>query len=340
MSSVTVDKNQVIGRVLYIDVAKVIVAFLVIFGHLYSADTDASIVRRYIYTFHMPFFFFISGIFHKYSADNPFGNIWKYVRTIIIPALFFILLFIMIIPPLFGIVDHGGNYFVLLVEAFKVQVNEFVATTHLYYNQVCWFLFCLFWCKVFTDIIFWKKWVGGIVIVLSLAVCWYLHTSVTYLIQAVLALPFYIMGNKCKVYLDRVHKVKYKGLIAFSLGFLCYGLMMINGRVTLLGHILGSLPFPFNVVCFYINALLGSLMIIFIASTMTYFSSIATNLSKSLITVVGLQSLFFLPIIHWFNGYNLNVGVKVLISLVIILLCYWCHLLIVKFIPFVLGKNV
>ena len=298
-------------RVQYIDVAKVLVTFLVVFGHLYSPEADTSIIRRYIYTFHMPFFFFISGIFHKFVKERPFENLAKYVKTIIVPAIFFILVFIMVIPPLFGVIDDGGNYFVLLFGAFKTQTNELLATTHLYYNQVCWFLLCLFWCKVFTDILYWKKEIAIIVIFLSLAVCWYFHTSILYIIQAVISMPFYVLGNKCKMLLNSVVFIKHKLLIALLLGILCYSLMLFNGRVSLLGHRFGNLPIPINVFCFYLNALIGSLMIIFFSTSITRVPAIVTNVSKSLITVVGLQAFFFHPVLHWFDGYNLNVFIKI-----------------------------
>lgn len=54
-------------RIVWIDYAKVIGLFLVIFAHLYTSEgTDRSnVVRTYIYGFHMPFFFLISGCLYR-----------------------------------------------------------------------------------------------------------------------------------------------------------------------------------------------------------------------------------------------------------------------------------
>lgn len=87
-------------RYAYLDYARVIVAFFVIFGHLIP-DSDMCI-RPYIYAFHMPFFFIVSGILHKNMGYIPME---KYLRTLILPFLLFNLLFF-ILRPLLG----GGNY--------------------------------------------------------------------------------------------------------------------------------------------------------------------------------------------------------------------------------------
>ena len=50
-----------VGRVQYIDISKGIAIYLVVLGHI-CLNTDYS---RYIYAFHIPLFFFISGIFCK-----------------------------------------------------------------------------------------------------------------------------------------------------------------------------------------------------------------------------------------------------------------------------------
>ena len=51
-------------RINWIDWAKVFAIYLVILGHHISKDVEGeSLVKNFIYAFHMPFFFFISGLF-------------------------------------------------------------------------------------------------------------------------------------------------------------------------------------------------------------------------------------------------------------------------------------
>lgn len=51
------------NRLPYLDYGRVFAAYLVIFGHLLL--TDDTTIRPYIYSFHMPFFFLVSGMLHK-----------------------------------------------------------------------------------------------------------------------------------------------------------------------------------------------------------------------------------------------------------------------------------
>lgn len=53
--------NDVSSRIPFYDVAKGIGIILVVFGHLTTNNTISAI----IYSFHMPFFFFVSGVFAK-----------------------------------------------------------------------------------------------------------------------------------------------------------------------------------------------------------------------------------------------------------------------------------
>lgn len=52
-------------RIRYIDVARGLGIFLVIIGHLNTNE----ILHNTIYSFHMPFFFFLSGYLNKPSQD-------------------------------------------------------------------------------------------------------------------------------------------------------------------------------------------------------------------------------------------------------------------------------
>ncbi|MCE5336142.1 MAG: acyltransferase family protein [Desulfobacteraceae bacterium] len=79
------------NRVEWIDTLKGIGIFLVFFGHV--SFTDKSVVK-YIFSFHMPLFFFISGMFFKYSdVRKGFRQFFvKKVRSRLIPYACFGLL--------------------------------------------------------------------------------------------------------------------------------------------------------------------------------------------------------------------------------------------------------
>lgn len=75
-------------RVYFLDTAKVHAAFLVVFAHLFSGESPE---RVYIYAFHMPFFFMVSGLFHKYTGQFQWV---KYFKRTIGNVLIFNLLYI------------------------------------------------------------------------------------------------------------------------------------------------------------------------------------------------------------------------------------------------------
>ena len=73
-----------------IDIAKGIGIFLMVMGH----TTSNRIVLQWIYSFHMPLFFFLSGIFHS-QGESYIYFFKKKVKTLLIPYFFFsIILFL------------------------------------------------------------------------------------------------------------------------------------------------------------------------------------------------------------------------------------------------------
>ncbi|WP_068673890.1 acyltransferase family protein [Oceanobacillus sp. Castelsardo] len=75
----------------FIDNAKVLFIFLVVFGHMIQPFTfDSGKVNTlylWIYTFHMPAFIMVSGFFAKGSSDK--GYIWNLIRKLLVPYIIF-----------------------------------------------------------------------------------------------------------------------------------------------------------------------------------------------------------------------------------------------------------
>ena len=78
-------------RYAYIDNAKVLFIFLVVFGHLIqpftSKTTGISAIYTWIYTFHMPAFILLSGFFAK--GMHSLRDVWKLFKQLIVPYLIF-----------------------------------------------------------------------------------------------------------------------------------------------------------------------------------------------------------------------------------------------------------
>ena len=79
------------GRVSWIDAAKGLGIILIVLGHIASVESP-SLLYVYIYAFHVPLFFFISGLTLKPERD-PFGTMLKgKLRSLLLPYLCYALL--------------------------------------------------------------------------------------------------------------------------------------------------------------------------------------------------------------------------------------------------------
>lgn len=77
------------ARLLYIDNLKGILILLVVFGHCIQnalPDFDNNLLFRFIYSFHMPLFMFVSG-FVSYKNEYKRGSITKRFMQLVIPFL-------------------------------------------------------------------------------------------------------------------------------------------------------------------------------------------------------------------------------------------------------------
>lgn len=70
-------------RIDYLDVAKGIAILSVVVGHTFSAYDPGSFLNKFIYSFHMPLFFILSGYFFKSQEFKPALN--KKVKHLLMP---------------------------------------------------------------------------------------------------------------------------------------------------------------------------------------------------------------------------------------------------------------
>lgn len=121
-------------RIYWIDTTKGILIILMVLGHIFSEG----IVRDFIYTFHMPAFLIISGMFLHRSIDREWKSIlWSKIYTIFIQMVFF---------EVFGIIgdilDHGYH------QSIFGYVYNFIHFSP--NNRTSWFLQGLFFGSLLT----------------------------------------------------------------------------------------------------------------------------------------------------------------------------------------------
>ena len=315
-------------RCYYLDLAKVIAMFLVIFAHLYSDDSS---VRLYIHAFHMPLFFIISGIFHK---ESKVVNWKRYSITILWPTFIFIVLNVTYNLLVWG---SGWN---------DILKNDVLGIITGNYPRVFWFLFALFWCKVFTDLYtrFPKPVLAIMLWGILLFVPILLNRRLPFILtQGLMAIPFYYLGFALKK-----PALQTKPSIRFLIpSILCMILTVLitrfHGRVSMYGVHLGQFAqymgielqeiavptrlcyLGVDVILFYLNGVVGSLMVIFLSLLPWPEWPAVTSLSKSLITVVGTQYFFITPITKYL-GFNQPFWISCGFTIGIFFLCFVLHL--------------
>ena len=232
----TTNNINTYSRKTYIDVARGIGIILLILGHIVSGNTH---LFNWIYSFHMPLFFFLSGMvanekklnnFPAYVKKKAMARIFPYF---IIVALGFIIC--MIIPSYRADVIADGWYSQI------THILWYCRPVYLYIGQV-WFLIALFWSEIFFY--GWYKLVGKRHVILQLA---------TALIFVVLSRHIW----KLDPYMPFIQKIPFL-IDAACMGTFCYILGFLTERYHLLDRINKWIKLLLIPIAFVINIYVGT----------------------------------------------------------------------------------
>lgn len=295
------------NRQRYIDIAKGIGIILVVVGHL----TDSEF-QSFIYLFHMPLFFFLSGLLFHYS-DN---YIQKKTKQFVIPFL------------AFSIITFPIKY----IERSILQGAMFFNVSYLslqFYNIPLWFCISLYtisciyfllvkYCKnlslLFVLLLFFSF--GGLVL------SYYKVFLPLYLSQTLLAIPFYVMGH----YSSKIKNTN--SLFIISIIILIYA-QIIHVSTNISGLIVNHNP-----ILFFLPALSGIYLIIY-TSKIIENNIPNNNIKEYLLSFLGRNSLYIFAL-HWpfitiFQRLNDTIGINRLIGSVFIFFA-------IIIIPLLLGR--
>lgn len=335
-------------RYVFLDYTRIIAAYLVVLGHL--LPVSGNVVKSFIYSFHISLFFLISGMLYKYNGQV---QLQKYIKTILFPALFFYF----VIGTLLGVMGYYSLFGMDYERMYSIEKTSDLFTSlcfsswfdlkKLFWgcygtNGPCWFLYALLLLKIFTDISLKNK----RTLIVCLLLCPVMFVFSKYIInplslgRAMLAYPFYLIGyffkdNIIRCFSDNFIK---NNSIFFMVVFMAIslGCLYLNHQPSYSTLDFGILPLPINIVFFYLAGISGTFMVMSFCSKWRnniYVDSIA----KSLITIVGVQALFFKPILSMW-GRNMNLGIYIIVAVIITLLCWFVHLILSKTVPFLIGK--
>ena len=332
-------------RINWIDWAKVIAIFFVVFGHTPQERGDFLIT--YICTFHMPFFFMLSGFLSKGSTDTE-SNLRKHWHTLIIPYFFYNLIFypywlVRYLVDFHGELTFGNIVTKPLLGMLFFQIDSPVSTS---LNGVTWFLAALLFMRIILNICYRMRWTDVCLIITALLFAvlhvlsgFYFAVENLFLNGLLFCFPFYVLGHflRKKSMLERY--VVRNNLVSACLFHALGLLLFVYGRE----HIGGGITY---VLWAYLIVITASMAVIYTCRLLNQYSSnMLVNLSIGTIAIMG---------IHWMFIGTINFGlerllgisdityswyVAILLSIVICFLIYPFIDCAVRYFPWALGKS-
>ena len=328
-----------------LDNAKAIGIFLVVFAHVMSTST----ITNYIYLFHMPLFFFISGkTMAIKEAEMPcIKFLIRKFKTICVPYFSFSLIFY-----IYWYIVERNIRDKINISTTKVLANIIIAQGNeelFVFNVVLWFLPCLFIAQLIVYLIIKKKYSNNteIIFISILSISGYLLSKYSNIMlpwvleSALISTIFIYCGYKNEL------KKKNNDNIEFfnnnRLFLLCLSLSL------LINHFFGSSNILARKYSSYFNFILAAFCGIYIVMY------IANKFKNKYVQSVGMSSLIIM-LVHEpikrviikvmelllnIEGEILRKSIvfSLLITLIIILVSIIIEKIIINYFPYIIGKN-
>jgi acyltransferase len=272
-------------RLPWIDTLKGIGILLVVLGHTYIPE----ILQKYIYSFHMPLFFYISGYLHSQKQHTFKDFLQKKYKSLIVPYILFTIIsvIIMLLRAFWGNKENISLYQLILQ---CLYIDDKVI-----WNTPIWFLVVLFIVENLFYFIVKKKLLSNLLIMFSfiligLVFAFYSIKLSFGLSIACIALSFYNLGYLSKKYYIIQYLVNKKkfilGIIISFLLNILFGLIL-NDRVDMY-----KISYGDNFISFYIAAIAGIIFWIYISHIISK-NEIFNYLGNSSLIILGTHYFIF-----------------------------------------------
>lgn len=229
----------------YIDIAKAMGMLTIMWGHIAMGKSVT-----FVYAFHIPLFFFLSGMVFVKEKYREFGLFVKRrIQTLIIPYMIYSFI-TWVIWAVFSLTTHADveSYWMPLLQTFISQGSE----GYLVHNVPLWFVMCLFFIELTYYWIAKLPDIWNVVVCVVLAALGYVlvnncmffdFTTLPWSIEvAMMALIFYSTGN---LFVKHIGHKRFKELVlkrqivsvifVIILFSIVYRMSQLNGKVSM-GH--------------------------------------------------------------------------------------------------------
>ena len=266
------------NRIEWLDVAKGIGIFFVTFAHLCPNFQ----IETHIYSFHMFFFFLLSGFLYKHP-DNPNEFAKKRVKSLLAPFLFW-----NVVGAVFDILVNHTDLGTIVLKFFMINGD-------IGFNAPIWFLFTLFLTEMLYMAVHHyskeedEKWL----LIASAAIGFLMaNQNVTFKLGIVpVAYLFYSIGAVAKKYADKIKPNVFAIIAALAVN-IAFGVIM-NIRISVIvcsyGNYLNCLIAGISGIALYI--MLSQL--ISAKPKLKLASRLFSYLGKNTVPIMCMQYLFF-----------------------------------------------
>ena len=289
--------QQVTTRENWIDIAKAISIFMIVYGHCLDEDTASPLLMDMMtwgWTFEVPVFYIISGYLFRIKEDNFPSFFNNSFRSLIIPYIFFNVI--------------SGIIFLKLQshETWIGGLHGFLLAKSTSFAGPAWFLVALFWVRVLMFFICKIK-REGFRALLSIAaglLFFYMPINIDLGIRnAFVAVPFFYVGTVMKDYsiMSRYSEVNYrlKFLVVVAL---VLSVWFFKNYTSLLGF---GYAHGFNEdypLIRYFEAIVACFMVFVVSELCNkYQFKLITAISKGTIVIMGMH-ITILQIIWAYRG--------------------------------------
>lgn len=332
-------------RIEWIDLLKGVGIILVLLGHAIFPQY----LRIILYSFHMPLFFFLSGITLNVNIEFK-SYMVKRVRGILVPLVFFSIIHITVCDVLYNAIVGGNMKITQALSNFPGIILQFREG---YFSTAFWYLICLFVsevtlyfiCKLSEKI---QRLIILVGLVLTYLYLKYIGILLPWCLEITfVALTFMCMGRYYTNHKEVIDKFTplYSSIVY---AFICISTAIINANNFIGGNTVNMADSSYgNFSLFFISATSGILMLLSIFKNLDVsWRSVRYIGRNSIIYYCLHEVIFIIPqfvAYHFFDslvnvfGGQLIIGFGYLIFTLPII--YFVSIFINKKIPFVLGKT-
>ncbi|MCR1996566.1 acyltransferase family protein [Bacteroides acidifaciens] len=314
-------------RIDYLDIAKLIGLSLVCFCHIPLPEGDFHV---WVYSFHMPLFFLLSGMFFKPESFS----VKRTAMQLLVPFILFNVLAV---------------FMSVCVDFLLYRTLQFPNLHPMkwlmsgYAIGPSWFLLSLFCIRVFCSYAYKYGKIRTLLIVTIVLLGTFVFTencsvwNMLNLGSSVLGLPFYLMGYITKEYVLKY--INYGGIGTTVLMAIVSLLAILNGQVGIHEHSYGN-----NMIAFLFFGLMGTAVLVRLSQYIRIPHKILDTFMQGALFYLCMHTLMFeYMLLIWnkatgdFSGNTLLE--KIIVTILTFVVSYPIIRFMLKFTPIFLGKQ-